>query len=208
MAKEEKPDVLQGALPQQAPLGTPTRAMDDLLGQYEAFTGVSLKKLDPAPKRKRPDGVMYEWPWSWEPEWVGSLLQSWTNSLYFLHPMMRDLATTLAPDGRTMMFERVCTQAVKDAITNIINLGQAPAGAIPPVPKGTYSIDLRRCPPNTRPQIFTLNYWHFSGMVPNISRDVWEMLTMMHGAWFSEQWRAREGYENPTINLGEIGRRN
>jgi len=181
--------------------------MDDLLAQYEAFVGLKLDRLKESQRRKRPDGVDYLWPWTWEPEWCGSLLQSWTNSLYFLHPMMRELATTISPDGRTMMYERVCTQAVKDAINNIINLGQVPVGAIAPVPKGSYSIDLTRCPPNTRPQIFTLNYWHFSGHVKGISKDVWEMLSMMHGAWYSEQWRAREGYENATINLGELGKR-
>lgn len=175
-----------------------------LLRDYESAVGQPLRKL--AQPVMLANTV--EWPWSWSPEEAGIFLADWTSKILLVNATCRALAFTVSPDGRSLMYERFCNAELRDAIQKVEVMYDVPLGAVPPVPVGPHTIDLRRCPhvPGVRPTVFTVNHWHFFGVVKNISKELFDQLSYMHGVWYADKLRAFAGNDHEIRDLGEVRR--
>jgi hypothetical protein len=181
-------------------------AVATLLRDYEDMVG-NLEKVEPR-KLRRDDGKLYEWPWSWNPDTAVLFLSDWDSALFMAHPLLKELAVTLAPDGRRMMYERACSPKLRQAIDNALGIDEQPIGAIRPVPRGKAKADLRATPINMRPTVFTLNHWHFTGgrIHENLDPGLAMQLEEMHGKWYAEGMRVFETHDHPTTDLGIVSR--
>lgn len=201
MAKDERlppgprPDRLS-AIPDQE------RPSVKLLVEYEEFIGEPLRKLE---KPRILEETKAEWPWSWSPEQVTAFLSEWDRPLYVMNDLLRDLAFTSAPDGRSLMFERACKPEVRGQIDRIVEINELPIGTVPPVPEGTSTADLTQTPmfyvgPGS--PIFKINSWVFSGRVRNISYSLAQQLIEIHGRWLNEWQRMFIPHDHGTQDLG------
>ena len=143
---------------------------------------------------------------SWEPEQCALYLGDWDRVVYMTHRPSRDMAMSIAPDGRSLMFEKCCTPAVVARINQMQVVQDLPIGAIKPLPKGTRTVNLRRCPPNTKPTVFTINEWHFCNVVHNLDNHVADQLEEMHNRWYNEEYRRLDDGSVPDYDMGEVRR--
>jgi hypothetical protein len=176
-----------------------------LLQRYETIIGSKLRKLGEAEATvlAKTGG---KWYWNWLPEQVAMFLSDWDNQVYMASPVLRDLALTQDPMGGGALFERFCRPEIIAAIKKIQVMYDKPLGKFRPVPKGTFSADLRACPPGLRPKVFSVNNWKFWGLVKDLPEDLATTLAYMHSRWMGAEMRRMDGMDHSVINVGDANR--
>lgn len=172
-----------------------------LLTRYESIVGKKLRKMSEAEVTilEKTGG---KWYWSWAPEQVAMFLSDWENQVYMASPLLRDLALTPDPMGGGAIYERFCRPEIIAAVRKIQIMYDKPLGRFRPVPRGTFTADLRPTPPGLRPKVFSVNDWKFWGRVENLPEKLAQTLRYMHGRWMATELRRMDGMDHAPIDVG------
>jgi hypothetical protein len=174
-----------------------------LLQKYESVIGIPLRKLK-ASEVKPLEQTGTPWEWSWTPDQVAMFLGDWDSQVYMASPLLKDMALTPDPMGGGFVFERFCRPDIINAIRKIQIMYTKPLGQLRPVPKGTYSIDLRKHPPGVRQKVFRINDWEFWGFVQNVPEGIRTTLAYMHSRWMAREMRVMDGADHVDDDLGAV----